>query len=55
MSDDRHITMAVTEEFTIGSSVNAAVAAFSKCMADRGKHDLKGVPGHWRLFAVESP
>ena len=28
-----------TEEFTIGSSVNAAVAAFSKCMADRGKHD----------------
>src|ERR1700733_15376124 len=23
----------------IGSSVNAAVAAFSKCMADRGKHD----------------
>src|SRR4029077_12048685 len=28
-----------TEEFTIGSSVNAAVAAFSKCMADRGKTD----------------
>ncbi len=28
-----------TEEFTIGSSVNAAVAAFSKCMADRGKAD----------------
>jgi len=28
-----------TEEFTIGSSVNAAVAAFSKCLADRGKRD----------------
>ena len=28
-----------TEEFTIGSSVNAAVAAFSKCLADRCKHD----------------
>jgi 3-oxoacyl-[acyl-carrier protein] reductase len=28
-----------TAEFTIGSSVNAAVAAFSKCMADRGKAD----------------
>ena len=28
-----------TEEFTIGSSVNAAVAAFAKCMADRGKRD----------------
>ena len=28
-----------TEEFTIGSSVNAAIAAFSKCMADRGKRD----------------
>jgi 3-oxoacyl-[acyl-carrier protein] reductase len=28
-----------TAEFTIGSSVNAAVAAFSKCMADRGKED----------------
>jgi 3-oxoacyl-[acyl-carrier protein] reductase len=28
-----------TAEFTIGASVNAAVAAFSKCMADRGKED----------------
>jgi 3-oxoacyl-[acyl-carrier protein] reductase len=28
-----------TAEFTIGSSVNAAVAAFAKCMADRGKED----------------
>ena len=26
-------------DFTIGSSVNAAVAAFTKCMADRGKRD----------------
>ena len=26
-------------EFTIGSSVNAAVAAFSKCLADLGKQD----------------
>jgi 3-oxoacyl-[acyl-carrier protein] reductase len=28
-----------TAPFTIGSSVNAAVAAFTKCMADRGKAD----------------
>ena len=28
-----------TAQFTIGSSVNAAIAAFSKCMADRGKVD----------------
>src|SRR5579884_3638960 len=28
-----------TAEFTIGASVNAAVAAFSKCLADRGKED----------------
>jgi 3-oxoacyl-[acyl-carrier protein] reductase len=28
-----------TSEFTIGSSVNAAVAAFTKCLADRGKHE----------------
>ncbi len=26
-------------DFTIGSSVNAAVAAFTKCLADRGKND----------------
>ncbi len=26
-------------DFTIGSSVNAAVAAFTKCLADRGKRD----------------
>jgi len=28
-----------TAEFTIGASVNAAVAAFTKCLADRGKED----------------
>jgi len=28
-----------TAEFTIGSSVNAAVAAFTKCLADRGKEE----------------
>jgi 3-oxoacyl-[acyl-carrier protein] reductase len=28
-----------TAEFTIGSSVNAGVAAFTKCLADRGKTD----------------
>src|SRR6266516_1733847 len=28
-----------TAEFTIGSSVNAAVAAFTKCLADRGNTD----------------
>ena len=28
-----------TAEFTIGSSVNAAIAAFSKCLADRGKEE----------------
>src|SRR5580692_1891670 len=28
-----------TAEFTIGSSVNSAVAAFTKCLADRGKTD----------------
>ena len=28
-----------TAEFTIGASVNAAVAAFSKCLADRGRDE----------------
>src|ERR1700733_7781311 len=28
-----------TAQFTIGSSVNAAVAAFTECLADRGKTD----------------
>jgi 3-oxoacyl-[acyl-carrier protein] reductase len=28
-----------TAQFTIGSSVNCAVAAFTKCLADRGKAD----------------
>ena len=28
-----------TAEFTIGASVNAAVAAFPKCLADRGKEE----------------
>ena len=31
------------KSFTIGSSVNAAVAAFTKCLADLGKERLPGV------------
>ena len=37
--DRRHQRTQAGEEFTIGSSVNAAVAAFTKCLADLGKED----------------
>ena len=37
--DRRHRRAQAHAEFTIGSSVNAAVAAFSKCLADRGKEE----------------
>jgi class 3 adenylate cyclase len=40
-------------EVLVSSTVKDLVAGSSVQFADRGEHDLKGVPGSWRLFAVE--
>jgi class 3 adenylate cyclase len=41
-------------EVMVSSTVKDLVVGAGIEFADRGEHDLKGVPGAWRLFAVES-
>jgi pimeloyl-ACP methyl ester carboxylesterase len=42
------------DEILVSSTVKDLVAGSGIRFADRGAHVLKGVPGKWRLFAVES-
>ena len=49
-----HITtLAGTGEVLVSSTVKDLVAGSGIEFDDRGEHDLKGVPGTWRLFAAE--
>jgi len=41
-------------EVLVSSTVKDLVAGSGIAFADRGVHSLKGVPGEWRLFAVEA-
>ena len=40
-------------EVYVSSTVKDLVAGSGLQFLDRGKHDLKGIPGEWRLFQVE--
>ena len=40
-------------EVVVSSTVKDLVAGSGLRFVDRGTHDLRGVPGEWRLFAVE--
>ena len=40
-------------EVLVSSTVKDLVVGSGIAFEDRGSHDLKGVPGEWRLFAVE--
>jgi class 3 adenylate cyclase len=39
-------------EVLVSQTVKDLVAGSGLAFADRGEHELKGVPGRWRLFAV---
>jgi class 3 adenylate cyclase len=41
-------------EVLVSSTVRDLVVGSDQILADRGEHELKGVPGRWRLFAVQS-
>jgi class 3 adenylate cyclase len=41
-------------EVLVSSTVKDLVAGSGIEFADRGEHELKGVPGTWRLFSVVS-
>ena len=41
------------DEVLVSSTVKDLVFGSGIEFADRGAHELKGVPGEWRLYAVE--
>jgi class 3 adenylate cyclase len=42
-------------EVLVSSTVKDLVADSGLAFQDRGTHELKGIPGEWRLFGVEHP
>ena len=45
---------AAPEEVLVSGTVKDLVVGSGIEFADRGEHALKGVPGSWKLFAVEA-
>ena len=41
-------------EVLVSGTVKDLVAGSGIAFADRGVHELKGVPGEWRLYAVDA-
>ena len=39
-------------EVLVSSTVREIVTGSRRSFAERGEHDLKGVPGRWRVYAV---
>jgi class 3 adenylate cyclase len=44
--------LAGPSEVLVSSTVREIVTGSRRAFVDSGEHDLKGVPGRWRLFAV---
>jgi class 3 adenylate cyclase len=51
----RIASLAAPGEVLVSSTVKDLVAGGGFTFEDRGVHELKGVPGEWRLYAVTSP
>ena len=49
----RVAALAGPSEVLVSSTVRDLVAGAGLEFADRGEHELKGVPGSWHLFAVQ--
>jgi class 3 adenylate cyclase len=45
----------VHNDVLVSSTLRGLVIGSGLEFEDRGAHQLKGVPGEWRLFAVASP
>jgi class 3 adenylate cyclase len=48
----RVASLAQPEEVLVSSTVKDLVAGSEILFEDRGSHELKGIPGEWRLYAV---
>jgi class 3 adenylate cyclase len=49
----RVAAQAQADEVLVSSTVRDLVAGSGITFTERGVHDLKGLPGEWRLFAVD--
>jgi class 3 adenylate cyclase len=38
----------------ISSTVRDLIVGSDQIVTDRGEHELKGIPGRWRVFAVQT-
>jgi class 3 adenylate cyclase len=54
VTGSRISSLAASGEVLVSSTVKDLVAGSGVVFEDRGEHDLKGVPGRWRLYAVAS-
>jgi len=50
----RLATLAEPGEVVLSSTVRDLVSGSGLSFRDRGSHALRGVPGEWRLFALET-
>ena len=50
----RVASLAEPDQVVVSGTVKDLVAGAGIQFADRGAHSLKGVPGEWRLFAVQT-
>jgi class 3 adenylate cyclase len=55
VTGSRISSLAASGEVLVSSTVKDLVAGSGFAFEDRGKHDLKGVPGEWHLYAVTGP
>jgi len=51
----RVMSLAGPDEVLVSSTVKDLVAGSGLSFSDKGTHELKGVPGSWRIFRVEPP
>ena len=52
VTGSRISSLAASGEVLVSSTVKDLVAGSGFSFDDRGEHELKGVPGTWRLYAV---
>lgn len=45
--------LAGADEILVSAAIPLLIAGTGVSFVDRGEHDLKGVPGRWRVYAVE--
>ena len=53
-SPEQQLALAAPGEVLVSSTVKDLVAGSGLAFRDQGSHQLKGLPGEWRVFAVET-